>query len=71
MTTADGPGASRWQGRLSQAAVTQLSQTPFGEIYVHKTPPSPRELESGQNELQSGQNGPHLGKMFEKWVKLF
>ena len=28
------------------------------------------ELESGQNELLSGQNGPQLGKMFEKWAKL-
>ena len=29
------------------------------------------ELESGQNELLSGQFGPQLGKMFEKGAKLF
>ena len=28
------------------------------------------ELESGQNELQSGQPGPHLGNMFKKWTKV-
>ena len=27
------------------------------------------ELESGQNEIQSGQSGPQLGNMFEKWTK--
>ena len=27
------------------------------------------ELESGQSDLPSGQNGPQLGKMFEKWAK--
>ena len=32
-----------------------------------KHPFSWPELESGQNELQSGQFGPQLGKMFEKW----
>ena len=29
------------------------------------------ELESEQNELRSGQNGPQLGKMLEKWAKLY
>ena len=29
------------------------------------------DIESGQNELTSGQNGPQLGKMFEKWVTPF
>ena len=46
-------------------------------MYVHKTPPNPPqitpcpvpELESRQNELPSGQNGPQLGKMYEKWAK--
>ena len=33
-----------------------------------KHPVSEPELESGQNELQSGQPGPLLGKMFEKWT---
>ena len=52
-------------------------------MYEHKTsrnstPKHPfcwPELESGKNELQSGQFGPQLrgqlGKMFEKWTKLF
>ena len=31
----------------------------FGNMYVHKTPPTPP------------QNTPPLGKMFEKWAKLF
>ena len=58
---------------------TQQSHTPFKDMYVHKTPvkPSPKhpfswpELECGQNELSSGQFGPQLGKMFEKWAILF
>ena len=36
-----------------------------------KQPFSWPELESGQNELQSGQFGPQLGKMFEKWANFF
>ena len=36
-----------------------------------KHPFSWPKLESGQNELLSGQNGPQLGKMFEKWAKCF
>ena len=52
---------------------------PFlGYVLTRNTPsPTPKhpfsspELESGQNELPSGQNGPHLCKMFEKWAKLF
>ena len=36
-----------------------------------KHPISWPELESGQNELLSGLNGPQLGKMFEKWAKHF
>ena len=32
-----------------------------------KTPLSWPDFESEQTELLSGQNGPHLGKMFEKW----
>ena len=47
---------------------------PFWEyVRTQDTPnPTPKhslswhELESGQNELQSGQTGPQLGKMFEK-----
>ena len=54
---------------------TQLSQTSFGDMYVHKTPQAhpktPIFLESGQNQLLSGQNGSQLGKMFEKWAKPF
>ena len=52
---------------------------PFrGYVRTQNTPkPNPKypfslpELESGQNELQPGQPGPQLGKMFEKWTKLF
>ena len=52
---------------------------PFGgHVSTQKNPnPAPKhpffwlEVESVQNELQSGQNGPQLGKMFEKWAKLF
>ena len=47
-------------------------------MYVQKTPQNtPKhpfswpELESGPIKLKSGQNGPQLGKMFEKWAKLF
>ena len=36
-----------------------------------KHPFSWPDFESGQNELLSGQIGPYLGKMFEKWTKLF
>ena len=36
-----------------------------------KTPFSWPDFESGQNELLSRQNGPHLGQMFERWAKLF
>ena len=51
---------------------------PFlGYVLTQTTPkPNPKntfswpELESGQNELQSGQFGPQLGKIFEKWAKL-
>ena len=45
---------------------TQNTQKP-----TPKHPFSWPELESGQNEQQSGQFGPQLGKMFEKWAKLF
>ena len=45
--------------------------------YTKKHPnPTPKhpfswlELESGQNELPSGQIGPQRGKMFEKWTKV-
>ena len=55
------------------------SHTPLLEICTYtkhhqptqKHPFSCPELESGQNELQSGQPGPQLGKTFEKWTKLF
>ena len=48
--------------------------TPFWDIYVHNTHPTPKtvnpffwtKLESGQTELPSGQTGPQLGNMFEK-----
>ena len=36
-----------------------------------KHPFSWPELESGQNELPSGQPGPQLGKLIEKWTKNF
>ena len=51
---------------------TQQSKTPFWDT-TNPTPKHPfswPELESGQNELLCEQNGPHLGKMFEKWAKL-
>ena len=61
--------------------LTQPSQTPFfdsSDTYVHKTPPTspPNALFLGlnlkvANQLPSGQFGPQLGKMFEKWAKLF
>ena len=52
---------------------------PFrGYVHTQNTPsPTPKypfswpDFESGQNELLCGQNGPHLGKMFEMWAKLF
>ena len=52
---------------------------PFWEyVRTQNTPnPTPKhpfplpELESGQNELPSGQPGPQLGKMFEKKDKTF
>ena len=52
---------------------------PFlGYVHTQNTPkPTPKhpfswpELESGQNELPSGQFGIQLGKMIEKWAKLF
>ena len=48
---------------------TPLSHTPFMDMFVHKTPPTPPkkqpfswpELESGQSELLSGQPGLQLG----------
>ena len=46
-------------------------------MYTNTPKPTPKhplswpELESGKNELPSGQPGPHLGKMFKKWTKLF
>ena len=58
---------------------SQLSQNPLGICRYLKHPqPHPKtplfqpELESGQIELPSGQNGHQLGpgKMFEKWAKL-
>ena len=53
--------------------------TPHLEIYTYakspkptpKTPFSWPELENGQNKPPSGQFGPQLGKMFEKWAKSF
>ena len=52
---------------------TPLSK--FGDVFKHKTPTTPPQNtpfpESGQNELQSGQPGPQLGNMFEKWTKCF
>ena len=52
---------------------------PFlGYVHIQNIPkPTPKhhfswpQLESGQNELQSGPFGPQLGKMFEKWAELF
>ena len=55
---------------------TQHPHTSFRDMYVHKTPPSPPknpfswpELESGQNEMSSGQFRPQLGKISEMWAK--
>ena len=64
---------------LSQTPVLYSAVTnPFQGMYEQDTPsPTPKypfswpDSESGQNELLSGQNGPSLGKMFEKWAKLF
>ena len=55
------------------------STNPFwGYVRTQNAPnPTPKqpfswpELESGQNELPSVQPRPQLGKMFEKWTKLF
>ena len=51
--------------------------TPLSEIctytkhpQAHPQKPWP-EFEIVQNELPSGQFGPKLGKIFEKWAKLF
>ena len=51
---------------------------PFrGYVHTQNSPkPTPKhpfswpELESGQNELLSGQFWPHPGKIFEKWEKI-
>ena len=50
----------------------------WGYVHTQNTPkPTPKhpfswpELESWQHELLSGQFGPQLGKMFEKWAKRF
>ena len=50
----------------------------LGYVPTQNTPkPTPKHLfslpdfESGKNDLLSGQNGPHLGEMCEKWAKLF
>ena len=49
----------------------------LGYVRTRNTPkPTPKhlfswpEVESGQNKLLSGQNGSHLGKMFEKWANV-
>ena len=48
------------------------SHTPLSGICTYtKYLKTPLFLESGQNEPLSGQFGPLLGKMFEKWAKLF
>ena len=55
-----------------------VTNTFRGYVSTQNTPkPTPKhpfswpELESGQNELPSGQTGPQVGKFFEKWAKLF
>ena len=59
----------RWSLILTRTVNT--TSNPFTLLNTPKpTPKHPLfcpELESGQNELQSGQFGPQLGKMFEKW----
>ena len=58
--------------------ITQQSLNPFGDMYEHETPPAPPQphpfswpdFESGQSEQMSGQNGPHLGKMFESFLEV-
>ena len=58
---------------------TQHSHIPFRDTLLKQNTPKPTpkhpfswpELEIGQNELLSGQFRPKLGKMFEKWAKLF
>ena len=50
---------------------------PFpGYVSTQNTPKPPKKHpfswpKSGQNEIQSGQNGPQQSKFFEKWAKLF
>ena len=41
------------------------------EVKNNELPLSWPEVESGQNELLSEQNGPQMGKMFKSWAKLF
>ena len=57
------------------SAVTKSFQ---GYVQTRNSPNPPQkqpfswpDFESGHNELLSGQNGPHLGKRFEKWAKFF
>ena len=60
-----------WQVRKWNA---EIPDTPLGLTGIGKpTPEHPfswPELESEQNELLSGQTGPQVGNMFEKWTKL-
>ena len=57
---------------LSGICTYTLGQnTPNQANLIPKHPFSWPELESGQNEVQSVQFGPKLGKMFEKRAKLF
>ena len=55
-----------------------VTQPCWGYVRTQNIPkPTPKhpfswpELESGQNELPSGQPGPQLGKLIEKWTKNF
>ena len=51
--------------------LVRIQNTPNRANLTPKHPFSWPELEGGRNELPSGQNGPQLSKMFEKWTKLF
>ena len=63
---------------LTPVLYSAVTHTFWGYVHTQNIPkPTPKhpfswpELESWQNELQSGKFGPQLGKMFEKCAKTF
>ena len=51
--------------------LTHPSQTPFGDTYIHKTPPIPPQNTPFPGlKLRVGKMNYCLGKIFEKWAKL-